>query len=132
MTKGTYCYQIKPYVTLHNFQIKKQAVILRLKCKVKQKNLTDNMWLQPTCDATDKEDGIWLGITYLQNEAVWKIWNNPQELKYDNWSLGQPNTTDGSQNCAHMWCLYQNGEWDDYNCDAVNQNTICEFILPQY
>ena len=41
-------------------------------------------------------------------------WVNGKDADYTNWSPGEPNDQDGSQNCVRMY--HWSGEWDDYYC----------------
>jgi hypothetical protein len=84
--------------------------------------------LQPQCSTPD--NGLWLGLTDKINEGSF-LWESTQlGLTYYAWTQGQPDNANGVQDCVHMWCWNNNGEWDDDYCDDVNQNTLCEVSIP--
>ncbi len=59
-------------------------------------------------------------------------WQTPEgyAATYFNWSSGEPNDMDGTENgyqdCARM---YTTGYWDDVNCSQVSPY-VCEFVNP--
>lgn len=80
--------------------------------------------LQPPC--TDKNYGMWLGLTDQLTENTF-IWDSTQKgMTYNAWSYNQPDNNYGLQDCVHMWCWNNNGEWDDDYCDDGNHKTLCE------
>jgi hypothetical protein len=84
--------------------------------------------LQPPC--TSPNDGMWLGLTNIATGTNY-IWETTQiSGTYTNWSATMPDNYGGLQHCVHMWCLNNNGEWDDDYCYDGGQSTLCEVIIP--
>ncbi len=73
---------------------------------------------------------MWLGLTDKITDGSF-IWESTQlGLTYYTWTQGSPNIANGVQDCIRMWCWDDNGEWDNDNCDDVNQITLCEVSIP--
>ena len=84
--------------------------------------------VQPPC--ADPNNGMWMGLTDKISEGSF-IWESTQKaLTYTAWTPGMPDNAYGVQDCVHMWCLNNNGEWDDDYCDDSDQSALCEVPIP--
>jgi len=92
----------------------------------------DIKWYSFKPNCTGIYSGLWLGAMDVTNEETftWESSGNP--LTFNNWSSGQPDAT--YEDCIHMWCALENGEWNNIPCDykEFSQSTICEVIFPCY
>ncbi|RWS20735.1 C-type lectin domain family 17: member A-like protein [Leptotrombidium deliense] len=69
----------------------------------------------------------WLGATrYQGTEAFIKI-NNGETAWFTKWHDGEPNNSDGNENCIEI----NNGKWNDVNCLAELYG-ICEKYLNEF
>ncbi len=89
------------------------------------------MFLKPKC--TTRFDGLWLGLSDITAEGTF-IWENSgKPLTYTKWTDGKPDDFGQREDCVHMWCPNENGEWNDWHCDETvepPQTTLCEVICP--
>ncbi|XP_027706631.1 C-type lectin domain family 4 member G isoform X3 [Vombatus ursinus] len=65
--------------------------------------------------------GYWIGLRKVQ-EGVHK-WIDGTELGYTNWNFGEPNDSQGKENCVMM---LHHGKWNDFTCEQSSDNWICE------
>lgn len=73
---------------------------------------------------------FWTAGTNLQQEKSSKkhhVWFTTAEtFSYSNWNPGQPDNNQGNEHCVHLW---NNGGWNDLNCETkmffICQKLIC-------
>ena len=86
-------------------------------------------FLQPECTSTN--DGLWLGATDTTTEGTF-IWENSgKPLTYNKWADKEPNDQGLNEDCTHMWCFFEDSQWNDWPCDynGKPQTTLCEVIF---
>jgi hypothetical protein len=78
-------------------------------------------------------DLTYIGLKQASGQSSTSVgWQTPEGYSaiYFNWSSGEPNDMDGTENgyqdCARM---YTTGYWDDVNCSQVSPY-VCEFVNP--
>jgi hypothetical protein len=71
-------------------------------------------------------DTSWLGGTDAASEGTW-VWSNGDPFVYTNWNTGEPNNTNGNENCNTMYGAATGllGLWNDANCATVYPY-VCE------
>ena len=73
-------------------------------------------------DLLEKEGKDWASVGFLRNVSDMEFyWVNGSELrgKYSAWNAGEPNNSDGVENCAYMkgYRNINKGKWNDCRCD---------------
>ena len=90
---------------------------------VKIESQNEREFIDATFLSTRKK--IWIGLTDVQKEGVWK-WSDGTSLQgYSNWGPGEPNNYDQSQHCVAvvkgiMTNDYFNAEWNDLICQNAH------------
>ncbi len=82
------------------------------------------LFLKPNC--TEANGVLWLGATDITAAGTFTWEQSGKPLTFSIWSRGEPNDM-GVQECTQMYC--KTGEWDDFQCDSLNQHTMCEVIF---
>ena len=73
---------------------------------------------------------MWLGATSLGQDPTWRWAGTHQPLTYTNWRPGQPEVRrDAWQACAYMRTQGEDWRWDDWRCETVSLNYVCEITL---
>ncbi|KAJ8309065.1 hypothetical protein KUTeg_013939 [Tegillarca granosa] len=70
---------------------------------------------------------VWIGGSDWSVENTW-VWEpTGKNISYTNWYPGQPNNSDGNENCLVLTAVYkgQYGKWFDAHCDDLLYY-ICE------
>ena len=81
--------------------------------------------------------GVWLGLERVSVDATKFHWieGTPLEGKYQNWAEGEPNNSDGKEECVYMYGNLVNstrsGKWNDFPCGCFNNLAECPVILCQ-
>ena len=65
---------------------------------------------------------IWLRLSDLEEEGVWKDPDNKETLTFTNWADGQPDNYKGDEHFGMFW---HSGKWNDGNKIAVKY-ILCE------
>ncbi|KAM9093802.1 C-type lectin domain family 4 member G isoform X1 [Sarcophilus harrisii] len=65
--------------------------------------------------------GFWIGLRKVK-EGIHK-WIDGTSLGYTNWNEGEPNDSQGRENCVMM---LHHGKWNDFTCEVSSDNWICE------
>ncbi|XP_074060441.1 C-type lectin domain family 4 member G-like [Macrotis lagotis] len=68
-----------------------------------------------------EELGYWIGLRKVK-EGVHN-WIDGTKLDYTNWNIGEPNDSQGTEDCVMM---LHHGKWNDYTCELSSDNWICE------
>ncbi|XP_053687357.1 C-type lectin 37Da-like [Sabethes cyaneus] len=83
--------------------------------------------------STDKFDNdvcvFWIGGTDLAEEGVFSWTATGKLVTYENWSLGEPNNTNGTEDCMQLVYIpkfKQYWSWNDNNCKTHRYYFICE------
>ncbi|XP_036594140.1 C-type lectin domain family 4 member G-like isoform X2 [Trichosurus vulpecula] len=79
-------------------------------------NQDEQNFLTPT-----EKLGYWIGLRKVK-EGVHK-WIDGTTLGYTNWNPGEPNDSQGMENCVMM---LHHGKWNDFTCEPSSDNWICE------
>ncbi|MBN1772067.1 MAG: C-type lectin domain-containing protein [Deltaproteobacteria bacterium] len=83
----------------------------------------EDAWLAATA-GTLASGRWWIGFNDRAVEGLW-VWDGPTPAApYTNWTAGEPNDTDGNEDCGEM--LFTGGQWNDDDC-ADAQPYVCEF-----
>lgn len=71
-------------------------------------------------------DTSWLGGTDAASEGTW-LWSNGDAWSYANWNAGEPNNTNGNENCLTIYGVATGvlGFWNDADCATVYPY-VCE------
>jgi len=111
------------------FDDKKQWVEALASCRtigaelVKIESQNETEFINATFLSTRKS--IWIGLTDVQEEGVWK-WSDGTSLQgYSNWGPKEPNNNEDSQHCVvvvmgMMGDDYFDAEWNDWVCEKIN------------
>nr|XP_054764417.1 uncharacterized protein LOC129271085 isoform X2 [Lytechinus pictus] len=70
---------------------------------------------------------FFIGANDIEDEGDFK-WQDGTQVRYDGWSPGQPDDTEGNRDCACLWSSKnpsRHGQWDDTNC-FNRMNFICQ------
>ena len=70
-------------------------------------------------------DVVWIGFGDQITEGNF-AWYDQSSISYTNWSSGEPNNSDGDEDCVQ---LYLDGSWNDLNCGNYNSKSIIEVNL---
>lgn len=49
-----------------------------------------------------------------------------QKFEYSYWAPNNPNNSEGSEHCVHIWKITEDFRWNDNECDNVAMGFICE------
>ena len=100
--------------------------------KIESQNETE--FINATLLSTQKK--IWIGLTDVQKEGVWKWSDGTKSIGYSNWGLKEPNNHQDRQHCAAivkgmMGDEYFHAEWNDLICEKTlfylyEKVTICQ------
>jgi hypothetical protein len=81
-------------------------------------------WLQQKAQAVGMGDW-WIGLTDRQEEGVF-AWEDGSPVDYTNWAPGEPNDSNGLEDCVQRaW----DGHWMDVDCNSWLA-TVCEDPCP--
>ncbi|CAC5397185.1 unnamed protein product [Mytilus coruscus] len=78
-------------------------------------NRHEDMWLQ-----SNLKDGAWIDATDYGHEGRWISSYYGRNLPYTRWRGGEPNNSNGGEDCAYM------------NADGWNDCPCNEYAIPQY
>ena len=70
----------------------------------------------------------WIGLNDIAQEANF-AWISGEKLSYVHWESGEPNNTDGNEDCAELNRFGVDGGWNDEPCDNA-QPFVCESRAP--
>jgi hypothetical protein len=73
-------------------------------------------------DTIRARNTVWLGFNDLAVEGTF-VWVNGDPVTYTNWDGGEPNNSNGVEDCAQMWRT--KGYWNDGNCSFAYY-FVCE------
>ncbi|XP_013405924.1 CD209 antigen [Lingula anatina] len=73
---------------------------------------------------------FWTGGTDKEKEGDWRWIGTGQKLTYTYWTPHEPNDHTGRQNCLY-YTASGNQTWDDWNCENLYINFVCEIELEQ-
>ena len=63
-----------------------------------------------------KQEGYWIGGTYLEEENRWR-WSDGSKWEFIKWGTDQPNNADGGdQHCLTVYNEYALDGWNDVEC----------------
>ena len=65
---------------------------------------------------------LWIGLSDAEQEGRWR-WSSAEPVRFTRWDKGEPNDTDGREDCAD-WRI-SDGVWNDVPCNA-KIHYICE------
>ncbi|MEM9489538.1 MAG: C-type lectin domain-containing protein [Myxococcota bacterium] len=67
---------------------------------------------------------VWIGYSDIAREETWVWVNGAEQMTYQPWSRGEPNNTNGNEDCAEMLVEHK-GIWNDGVCTTV-RDYACE------
>ena len=65
----------------------------------------------------------WIGATDSEEEGKFR-WVDGSSVAFSNWNTGEPNNSNGNEDCVHIYGGHRN-KWNDKNC-AHRLPFICE------
>ncbi|XP_071493041.1 alpha-N-acetylgalactosamine-specific lectin-like [Diadema antillarum] len=72
--------------------------------------------------------GYWIGLYRQDNGAPW-LWTDGTTSDYRNWRAGEPNDSNGNEDCANVWRVEdKNDNFKDWNDIACNTPFKIQYI----
>ena len=68
---------------------------------------------------------IWLGGLDKGNEGIWKWESTGQTIQFNDFQQGQPDNSNGAENCLEIILSSTKFWWNDNNC-GTKLSSVCE------
>lgn len=85
----------------------------------------ENDCIQSDLNAHGFSGTIWIGLGDDAKEGTFE-WYDKSPLIYTNWNAGEPNNSNGGENCVQ---IFSNGLWNDFPCSSGDSRSIIEVNL---
>ncbi|VDI56799.1 Hypothetical predicted protein, partial [Mytilus galloprovincialis] len=86
---------------------------------------SENSWVVSILRKAVQHDcGYWMGATNAK-DGQWKWINDLSRVQYSNWISGQPDNSNGVEDCACFWKV-NNYNWNDASSNHDGLGYICE------